>query len=169
MEIYLIRHTETIAEKDMCYGQSDLSLKEPFLQEYERIRSQINVEESIIYTSPLRRCINLALFISKGRYKIICDNKLKELNFGQWELKKWNDIDPTSLNEWTNDFVNCTVPEGESFTQLYQRVNNFIENILLKNHEKKSVIIVTHAGVIRCFLCREQNIPLKDAFSLEVN
>ncbi len=40
---------------------------------------------------------------------------------------------------------------------------------ILKEQRKRPAIIITHAGVIRCFLCQKQNIPLKDAFSLQVN
>jgi alpha-ribazole phosphatase len=65
-----------------------------------------------------------------------------------------------------NDFVNYNIPGGESFTQLYLRVNDFIETTLLKEQRKRPAIIITHTGVIRCFLCRKQNIPLKDAFSV---
>ena len=120
----------------------------------------------------MSRCSILAKYFylhNKRQQAIKYDNRLKELNFGQWELKKWDEIDYKLLNEWMNDFVNCPIPGGESFTQFYQRVNNFIETTLLKEHKNGPAIIFTHAGVIRCFLCRNQNIPLKDAFSLQVN
>jgi len=172
MEVYLIRHSETIVDKDVCYGQSDLPLKEPFFKEFDIILNRVKVEQPQIYSSPLSRCSILANYFhlhKKSQRHIKYDYRLKELNFEQWELKKWNEIESGPLNEWMNDFVNHTVPGGESFTQLFQRVNNFIDTTLLKEHNKKPAIIITHAGVIRCFLCRKQNIPLKDAFSLQVN
>lgn len=172
MEVYLIRHTETNADKDICYGQSEIPLKEPFLCEFEKILNQVKIEQPIIYSSPLSRCSLLANYFhlhSKSQQAIKYDNRLKELNFGQWELKKWDEINPNPLNEWMNDFVNYSIPEGESFTQLYLRVNDFIETTLLKEQEKRPAIIITHAGVIRCFLCRTQNISLKDAFNIKVN
>ncbi|MDO9339537.1 MAG: alpha-ribazole phosphatase [Bacteroidales bacterium] len=172
MEVYLIRHTETIVDKDICYGQSDLPLKEPFFKEFDKILNQVKVEQPKIYSSPLSRCSILANYFhlhNKSQQAIKYDNRLKELNFGEWELKKWDEIDPKPLNEWMDDFVNYPVPGGESFTQLYLRVNDFIETTLLKEQRKRPAIIITHAGVIRCFLCRKQNIPLKDAFSLQVN
>ncbi|MCK9399760.1 MAG: alpha-ribazole phosphatase [Bacteroidales bacterium] len=172
MEVYLIRHTETIADKGVCYGQSNVPLKEPFLEEFDGIVEQIKVEHPIIYSSPLSRCTTLANYFhfhNKSQQAIIYDDRLKELNFGQWELSKWDKIEPKPLNKWMNDYVNHSVPGGESFTQLYLRVNDFIKAILLKEHGERPAIIITHAGVIRCFLCRKQNIPLKDAFSLHIN
>jgi len=172
MEVYLIRHTETIVDKNVCYGQSDLPLKEPFFKEFDKILNQVKVEQPKIYSSPLSRCSILANYFhlhNKSQHYIKYDDRLKELKFGQWELKKWDEIEPKLLDKWMNDFVNHTLPGGESFTQLYQRVNNFIETTLLIEYNKRPAIIITHAGVIRCFLCRKQNIPLKDAFSLQVN
>ena len=172
MEVYLIRHTEAIIDKDVCYGQSDLVLKTPFIEEFNRIINQVKVEQPQIYSSPLSRCSILANYFhqdNKCHNHIKYDDRLKELNFGQWELKKWDEIEPRLLNEWMNDFVNHAVPGGESFIQLYLRINDFIETTLLKEQRKRPAIIITHAGVIRCFLCRKQNIPLKDAFSLQVN
>ena len=172
MEVYLIRHTETIVDKNVCYGQSDLALKAPFIKEFYRIINQVKVEQPKIYSSPLSRCSILANYFhlyNKSQQAIKYDKRLKELNFGQWELKKWDEIEPKLLNEWMHDFVNYTVPGGESFACLYLRLNDFIETILLKEQRKRPVIIITHAGVIRCFLCRKQNIPLKEAFSLQVN
>ena len=44
MEIYLVRHTETICEKGICYGQSDVSLREPFESVFENIVLQLPSE-----------------------------------------------------------------------------------------------------------------------------
>lgn len=172
MEVYLIRHTETILDKDVCYGQSDVSLKEPFYGELIRINKGINIDDAIIYTSPLSRCKILAENIKSQKrikHKLIVDDRLKELDFGNWEFKRWNEIDRTQLTSWMNNFVLGFVPGGESFTELYNRVNDFIEMMLFNDQSKRPSIIVTHAGVIRCFLCREQNIPLEHTFSFIIN
>ena len=171
MEVYLIRHTEANVEKGVCYGQSDISLKKPYLKEFATISKQVNTGHPVIYSSSLNRCAILSNYLyrhKKGLQTVKFDDRLKELNFGQWELKKWDDIDIELLNDWMLDFVTQTAPGGESFNQLYKRVNDFIEKTLLKEMIKEPVIIVTHAGVIRCFLCRAQHIPLKDAFNLKV-
>ena len=44
MEIYLVRHTETTCEKGVCYGQSDVSLAEPYDSVFENIVAQLPQE-----------------------------------------------------------------------------------------------------------------------------
>ena len=59
MEIYLVRHTETVCEKGICYGQSDVDIAAPFETVFEKIVSQLP-SEALIFTSPLKRCATLA-------------------------------------------------------------------------------------------------------------
>jgi alpha-ribazole phosphatase len=91
-----------------------------------------------------------------------------EMNFGDWEMKNWDVIQPEELNPWMTDFVNVRVPNGESFADLHGRVVDFIHNELQTNNSKP-VIIVAHAGVIRSFLCKISDLPLKDAFQNKVD
>ena len=67
-----------------------------------------------------------------------------------------------------DEFVNVSVPNGESFVDLYNRVNDFLENEIQKNISKP-IVIVAHAGVIRSVLCKISNLPLKDAFNNKVD
>ena len=89
MEIYLIRHTTPEIEKGVCYGDSDIPLKDTFFLESEKVLNAIPLNFDEVYSSPLQRCKQLAHVISED---ITIDNRLKELNFGSWELKKWSDI-----------------------------------------------------------------------------
>ena len=164
MEVYLIRHTETVCEKGICYGQADVAIQEPFEHLFQEIKGQLPSEEMKVISSPLKRCTVLADFLSNE--KIEKDKRLMEMDFGNWELKNWNDIPQEELNPWMKDFVSVQVPNGESFEILYERVLSFIEDLKKKPHEK--VAIVTHAGVIRSFLCYQQNLPLKEAFQNKV-
>lgn len=164
MEVYLIRHTETVSEKGICYGQANVAIQEPFEHLFQEIKDQLPSEEMKVISSPLKRCIVLADFLSKGT--IEQDNRLMEMHFGNWELENWNDIPQEELNPWMEDFVSVQVPNGESFEILYERVLSFIDDLKKQSHEK--VAIVTHAGVIRSFLCYQQNLPLKEAFQNKV-
>lgn len=165
MEVYLIRHTETVCEKGICYGQADVAIQEPFEHLFQEIKDQLPSEEMKVISSPLKRCTVLADFISNGKFKD--DKRLMEMHFGNWELQPWNDIPKEELNPWMEDFVSVQVPDGESFEILYARVFSFIEDLKKQAYEK--VAIVTHAGIIRSFLCYQQNLPLKDAFQNKIN
>ncbi|MFV8327124.1 alpha-ribazole phosphatase [Flavobacterium sp. ZS1P14] len=169
MEVYLVRHTETVCEKGICYGQSDVKIAAPYDAVFKSVLNQLP-KEAMLYSSPLLRCVLLANYI-KENSEIATVNKdcrLMEMNFGDWEMKKWDQIEAEELNLWMTDFVNVRVSNGESFTDLYGRVVDFINNEL-QTVDSKPVIIVAHAGVIRSFLCKISDLPLADAFQNKVD
>lgn len=165
MEIILIRHTTPNIAKGICYGQSDIGITDSFLEEIKPIIKEIGINDDSInyYSSPLKRCAILAEKLAK---KITFDNRLKELNFGDWELNKWDDINRDDLDVWMNDFVNVSTKNGESYVDLQQRTISFLKEIR-QNKTKKSVI-VTHAGVIRSIWSYINNIPLEKSFDLKL-
>ena len=169
MEIYLVRHTETVCEKGICYGQTDVNIAQPYDIIFENIVQQLP-QDALLYTSPLQRCTLLTKHIQKKaqitNYKE--DKRLMEMNFGDWEMKNWNEIPQEDLNPWMEDFVNIRVPNGESFVDLHERVSDFMENEILSKTSQK-VIIVAHAGVVRSILCLLNSLPLKDAFQNKVD
>ncbi|WP_166921910.1 alpha-ribazole phosphatase [Flavobacterium poyangense] len=169
MEIYLVRHTETVCEKGICYGQSDVALAKPFDLVFENIISQLP-QEAILFSSPLQRCVILANYI-RSKIETISyqeDKRLMEMNFGDWEMKNWNDIQPEQLNPWMEDFVTIRATNGESFIELHARTTEFFSEQISKK-TSKPIIIVTHAGVIRSLLCHHTALPLKDAFENKVD
>nr|WP_315203417.1 alpha-ribazole phosphatase [uncultured Flavobacterium sp.] len=169
MEIYLVRHTETVCEKGICYGQSDVAIRTPYDVVFETILSQLP-QQATLYSSPLQRCVVLAKHILENIQvdAVIEDSRLLEMNFGDWELKNWDAIPQEVLNPWMTDFVNVRVPNGESFVDLNERVVDFLENEVPKETEKP-LIIVAHAGVIRSVLCKINNLPLQEAFKSKLD
>ena len=168
MEVYLVRHTETVCEKGICYGQSDVEIMAPYDAVFQSVLSQLP-QDANLYSSPLLRCVLLANYI-KDNSEINAvneDSRLMEMNFGDWEMKNWV-IPPDDFTPWMTDFVNVRVPNGESFTDLNDRVIDFMHNELQQTNSKP-VIIVAHAGVIRSFLCKISDLPLKDAFQNKVD
>lgn len=165
MEIYLVRHTETVCEKGICYGQSDVDLLQNYNSQFESIKAQIP-GDAVFYSSPLQRCAILADYLSESNYTT--DSRLMEMNFGDWEMKNWDAIPLDEMNPWMKDFVNVTVPNGESFTKLYNRVTDFMQT-RFQDKNSKPLVIVTHAGVIRSILCKISDLSLKDAFSNKVD
>jgi len=165
MEIYLVRHTTPNIEKGICYGQSDLGITDTFDSEVIKIHKEIPIHKiSKIYSSPLQRCKILA---DTFNIPTIFDDRLKELNFGDWELKAWNDIHPSELNPWMEDFVNVQVPNGESYIMLQKRMLAFYNDIA--HTAEGSIIIVAHAGPIRALLAHLQQIELKNSFDIKIN
>jgi alpha-ribazole phosphatase len=166
MDIYLIRHTKPDISKGICYGQSDIGLATNFNEESSLVVSKIpNPTACKVYTSPLKRCKQLALKINPI---VIEDAKLMELNFGDWELQAWDDIPREDTMPWMTNFVNVATPHGESYIALYHRVWEYISYLTTLQTEQP-IIVVTHAGPIRAILSKVLKINLKDSFNIPVN
>ncbi len=170
MDIYLIRHTQTDTRKGLCYGQSDVKLATTFFDDVREILKKLNLplfeggRGDLLFSSPLSRCSRLAALICDD---VILDNRLLEVNFGDWENMPFAEIESEKLHHWTQNFVTLAPPNGESFSELCQRVERFWHDLI--QHENERVFIVTHAGVIRALLAVILQLPLANAFQFRVD
>ena len=162
MEIYLIRHTTPSIAKGICYGQSDLDVTDSFEQEVINTKQHLPQNIQTVYSSPLQRCTKLARALFP-QHNIQLHNDLMELNCGDWELQLWDEIPKPQMEPWMNDFVNVQVPNGESYTQLHERVVNRFQWIA---QQAKPAVIVAHGGVLRSILAHITNTPLKESFDV---
>jgi alpha-ribazole phosphatase len=179
MDIYLIRHTQTAADPGLCYGQSDIALADSFPGEMANLHDKLPEfdEDCKVFSSPLTRCLQLAKTFSDT---VTTDARLQELDFGEWEGKRFDDIDTAVLQHWTNNFVTAAPPKGENFEDLYLRAGSFWQDLLAAEApahaprlrpvgEAEQVLVITHAGVIRALLARALNLPLANSFQLRID
>ncbi|MDH5718679.1 MAG: alpha-ribazole phosphatase family protein [Spirochaetia bacterium] len=163
MEIYLIRHTK-VADTSLCYGQMDVELADTFFEEAESIKKKLgNLNNFTWYASPLSRCQKLASYLFDD---FITDDRLKEINLGDWQGKKWSDVSKQELDKWAEEIVKNPPPNGESLHDFANRLKLFLDEIVIKN---KNSVFVTHGGCIRVFMALIKNLPLQEAASLQVD
>jgi alpha-ribazole phosphatase len=167
VDIYLIRHTKTETVNGLCYGQTDVALADSFNDEAQLIHEKLPelLPDCLIISSPLSRCVQLAHSFSRP---IQTDERLQEVNFGDWENQRFDDIDADALKDWTENFVTMPPPNGENFSDLCRRAGSFWDELLLKNPAKQ-VLLVTHAGVIRALLAHVLQMPPANAFKFRVD
>lgn len=148
MEIILIRHTSVDVPKGTCYGQTDVPLNPTFEQEAAITLENLNayVPFDQVYTSPLSRCTRLATYC--GYPNAIRDPRVLELNFGDWEMQRFDEIKDSRLQEWFDDYLNVPATNGESFSMQYRRVADFLDELKIKSYQK--VAVFTHGGVLAC-------------------
>ncbi|MDD2725344.1 MAG: alpha-ribazole phosphatase [Methylovulum sp.] len=165
MDVYLIRHTKTVAAPGLCYGQTDIALDDNFADELLKIRQKLPdlPPDCPVFCSPLSRCLQLAGCLSDNVQQ---DGRLLEINFGDWENTPFDAIDAEALRHWTDNFVHIAPPNGESFTDLYQRAGDFWQDVL--RQDAQQVLVVTHAGIIRALLAQVLALPLANAFQFRV-
>jgi len=178
VDIYLIRHTKVKIKSGICYGQTDVALTENFnfTTELKNVQARIAAlpKNTVIISSPLQRCLQLAEKLNFGNSNpVIIDKRIMELNFGDWEMQKWDDINQKLLQEWMNDYVNIAPPRGESFQALFERSQDFwidnITNLNLLQKTCQAVVVVTHLGVIRALLAQVLEMPLKKSLCIQVD
>ena len=96
----------------------------------------------------------------------------KEINFGQWEGLSWQSIGQEKIEEWNNDLLNFTFPDGESASGFDQRVVNawqVLQQQLAQQTKTQQIIIICHAGVIRSILSDFLQIPLQHSLTLQID
>ncbi len=163
MKIYLVRHTSVNVPAGFAYGQTDVEVKCTFPEEARRVKEQIEgIKFEQVWCSPLTRCRKLATYC--GYPEATTDKRIMEINFGEWEMKSWDDIstDPRST-AWFDDWVHTSIPQGESLQGQYNRVKEFLDS--LRNTEYEKVCLFTHGGVIACMRVYLGEINLKDALN----
>ena len=151
MKLFFLRHTSLNVEIDVFYGQTDLDVSDRFEEEVKLIQKKIknfNIDTNSIkvYTSPLRRCIKLT---NKLTENYIIDERIKEMNLGDWEMKKMSSISKKEKLDWENNLLSFKIPNGESNNEFLKRLKSFLEDIFKVNED---ALIVCHAGSINGML-----------------
>jgi alpha-ribazole phosphatase len=105
-------------------------------------------------TSPSTRCATLARALhaharARGHdaSPLRIDERLREMDFGDWEGLRWDAIPRASIDAWNADLAGHAPPGGESFAQLIERVGAALDAL------DRPHVVVTHAGVVRAAHC----------------
>lgn len=146
MEVVLVRHTSVDVPRGTCYGQTDVPVADTFTQEADNTlqRLQPLMPFDAVYSSPLTRARMLAAHC--GYDATVLDDRLMEMNMGQWEMQRFDDIQDPHLQEWYDDFMYQPTTGGESFYMLHLRVSQFLDQLRTLPYGR--VAIFAHGGVL---------------------
>ncbi|WP_343669339.1 alpha-ribazole phosphatase family protein [Chitinophaga sp.] len=161
MELYFVRHVQPSIKTGICYGQLDVPLQAGYEAVHQEIALKVGAVNAV-YTSPLQRCKLLAQKLSEN---FIPDERLKELNFGEWEGISWDAIDRSVMDHWGANYITTGPPGGESLQQLVQRLAAFLKELPLSDR----IVIVTHAGIIRAARHLLEGRPLNEIMAEKIN
>ncbi|HEY6915314.1 MAG TPA: alpha-ribazole phosphatase [Paludibacter sp.] len=165
MKITVVRHTAVAVEPDICYGQSNVDVADSFEMEAALIITQLQHScFDAVYSSPSQRCTKLANYC--GFKTPFLDSRLMELDFGDWEMKAWTEINDPQLKHWYADWINEKPTNGESFRDQIERVKSFLNDLQTKDY--LNIAIFTHAGVIRALGVLLKKFPIENIFGFKV-
>lgn len=159
MKIYLIRHTSVDVEPGTCYGFTDVPVRATFADEAAVTRQQLQgITFDHVYTSPLSRASKLAA--ACGFPEAERDDRLKEMNMGEWEMLRFDQISDPQLQKWYDNYLHEPTKGGESFTDLYRRVAHFLEDLRRKDYRR--VAVFAHGGVLICARVYAGQLAMED-------
>ncbi len=166
MEVTIVRHTSVDVAPGTCYGQTDLDVASTFAAEAACVRQRLaGLAYDMVCCSPLRRCLKLAA--ACGYDAPLIDDRLMELNFGRWEMQRWEDIGDPRLQEYYADFEHVAPTGGESLADQCKRVRAAFDEMAGKVGAGGRVLVFAHGGVAVCALMAARGLSVVDAFGLE--
>jgi len=168
-EILFIRHAETDMAGTFC-GHSDPDLNERgHTQVSELLDTLRGGDIGAVNTSDLRRALTTAETIAKSlTVDCIVRPALREISFGRWEGRSWNDIEQQEqdyAHRWIAEYPNMPAPGGEDIGEFKRRVLNEVE-FLSTQAMTRNIAVVTHAGILRTILCALCGCSTEEAWKL---
>lgn len=151
MRLYLIRHPRPRVEPGVCYGQSDVGLAEDAATVAARLKPLL--PDAPVFSSPLERCRLLAQALHPAP---AYDERLREVHFGAWEMRSWDDIGRAAIDAWAADPLHYAGHGGESVADLRHRAVACVGEVAAKYDE---AVFVVHAGVMKALAVELLGLP----------
>ncbi len=157
MRLILVRHPKPLCEKGICYGRLDLEC-EPGAVDAAVARLGKLAATARVFSSPARRARDLAARLSA---ETIVDPRLQELDFGDWEGRRWQDLGREAIEEWHTGLPDSAPPNGETLSAMAARCADWLASL---DRGSKPILAVTHAGPIRVIQAMLKTEPLLTYF-----
>jgi probable phosphoglycerate mutase len=123
-----------------------------------------------VYSSPQRRTRETAAPIGQRLRLAVQDApEFDEIDFGEWTGRSFSELAAGSpgWREWVERRATATPPGGEPFAKVRQRVLEGAER-LRHAHPAGTVVVVSHADVIKALLATHLKMSLNDLERLDV-
>jgi alpha-ribazole phosphatase len=165
----LMRHGEV--EGGSCFrGFTDDPLTKKGWLQMQTVSHGANPWQHII-SSPLKRCSDFARHLSENfSIPMTLDDRLKEMNFGDWEGRNAKDLmqsDAQALKNFWQNPDQHTAPNGETMSTFQRRVLE-AWNEIADRHFSKQILIISHGGPIRTIIGTILRIPNQTLLNIEL-
>jgi len=167
--LYLWRHPKPNAAKYRCIGQTDLTVNR---RKIKRLANKIaqfvrrHQLPKVIWVSPLLRSRLVGECLADCGFVCHIDPRLMEIDFGDWDGKFWQSIDKAQIDAWCADFANFAPDNGESLTEFFARIKDWLASFDETSPEKTlPKLIVGHSGWITAatMMANNQAVPTDPA------
>lgn len=165
--LFLVRHGPTHA-KGMV-GWTDLPADLSDSAALQRLSDWLPPKARII-SSDLTRAAATADAIAANRMRLPHDPALREINFGDWEMRTWSDIsaeNPERIRAFYETPGAVRAPKGDSWDSLRARASPAFDAHLSATTD--DLIAVCHFGVILSQLQRATGFAAYETFAQKID
>jgi len=159
-----VRHGETEANsKEINEGHREGELTEKGRQQAKKVALRLKEEKlDVIYVSDLKRAVDTAAEIIKHHpnVEVIYEPSLREQSHGIYEGSPYGTISKVAKEAGLAK-MEFRPEGGESINDAKKRVKKFLDRIFNEDKDK-TVLVVTHGGVIVNILIQLFNYPDED-------
>jgi len=140
MKIYFATHaTTTDNEAKISSGWNDVGLSDLGIQQAKEMGERFkNMKIDLICCSDLKRAVDTVKIAFEDKIPVIIDKRLRELDYGDFEGKPSEIVEPMK-----KEYIKEPFPNGESYEQAMIRVHDFFSEITEK-YPNKTILIVGH-------------------------
>lgn len=164
--IYLVRHAPTHART--MVGWTDLPADLSDHAAFARLSTYLPLAP--VVSSDLGRAIATADRLCTNRPRLPHDSDLREMHFGDWELRSFAEIEaetPSLIRAFWETPGPIAAPGGESWDMLSARVCASLDRHLAITSDQ--LIVVAHFGAILAALQRALGVSAADIFSHKID
>ena len=166
--LFLVRHGPTHART--MVGWSDLAADLSDTAALSRLEAHLP-RDAVVVSSDLSRAAETANAIQGNRHRLPHDQALREIHFGEWELRSFPEIeadDPELARAYWEYPGDVRPPGGESWNEVRNRTDRAVDG-LLTAHRGRDIVIVVHFGVILGQVQRALDVSPSDAFAHRID
>ena len=167
MDLYLIRHAPT--HRKSMVGWSDVDADFGDTDRFGALNAFLPTPADLV-SSDLRRTVGTADRLAKGRRRLEHCSGLREINFGDWELKTFAEIQETHAEEIRAFYETpgtMKAPNGECWNAFYDRVHSGFDGLLQQT--QGPLIAAVHFGVVIAAIQRALDVSASEAFSHRID
>jgi broad specificity phosphatase PhoE len=136
---YYVHGTTADNEQGLATGQADTPLSERGIRESHKLGELAkDMQFDAVYASDLVRASETARIAFGDRYETILDKRLREFDDGDFTRFPFEQLRDHEL-----EHIDNRVPNGESFRDVQDRIQSFLDEIK-KTIDGKHIAIVAH-------------------------